>query len=460
LQRRETTRAGSTAAKSRDAKFKEETAMPTSINRLTRRNFLRSTAFVGAGAATTAIGLTPAHAAPTEIQYFYRAAWPTSEIYANWLIDEWNKKNGDRIKVTGASVDGETYKTKQTIEISSSEPPDVFYSWEGGRAGEIVKGGFAADLTDYYKKYGWDKSLNTASVSLAKFDGKPFFVPTELGASVVWYRKDLHDKLGLKVPTTWDEMMANAAKAKAAGIAPFMLSNQKKWPAQFMWSAMMVNKYGLDAYQGLIDNNIPWTDPRAVDITAMMKKLADDGMFIENFNSIDFAPAQVPWAQGKALYWYKGSFILGSFRGDKAQCCAEPIDWFPFPTMSDKKPVMSIYDEDTVMIHAASKNKDAAAEFVNWMVSPEASAKKLEIDKPYASNASTDLSHLSPMEQRLGKAMSDAGSYTFMHVDHGTPPAISDRFLDGLQGVLAGAISPQEAMEATETEAQRVRGKI
>ena len=38
--------------------------------------------------------------------------------------------------------------------------------------------------------------------------------------------------------------MANAAKAKAAGIAPFMLSNQKKWPAQFMWSAMMVNKYG------------------------------------------------------------------------------------------------------------------------------------------------------------------------------------------------------------------------
>jgi raffinose/stachyose/melibiose transport system substrate-binding protein len=434
--------------------------MLTPGNRLTRRTFLRSTAFVGAGAVTTVIGLTPARAAPIELNYFYRAAWPTSETYANYLIDEWNKKNGDRIHVTGASVDGETYKTKQTIEISSSEPPDIFYSWEGGRAGEIVKAGFAADLSDYYMKYGWDKSLNTASVSLAKFDGKPFFVPTELGASVVWYRKDLHDKLGLQVPTTWDEMMANAAKAKAAGIAPFMLSNQKKWPAQFMWSAMMVNKYGLDAYQGLIDNKIPWTDPRAVDITAMMKKLADDGMFIENFNSIDFAPAQVPWAQGKALYWYKGSFILGSFRGDKAQCCAEPIDWFPFPAMSDKKPVMSIYDEDTVMIHAASKNKDAAAEFVNWMVSPEASAKKLEIDKPYASNASTDLSHLSPMEQRLGKAMSDAGSYTFMHVDHGTPPAISDRFLDGLQGVLAGAIAPEEAMEATETEAQRVRGKI
>jgi raffinose/stachyose/melibiose transport system substrate-binding protein len=428
---------------------------------LTRRQFIHSTAVAGATVATSsALSVRSAAAAPIELRYFYRAAWPTSETYANWLIDQWNKKNGSRVHVTGASVDGETYKTKQTIELSSSSPPDIFYSWEGGRAAEIIKAGFSADLTDYYAKFGWDKSLNPASITLATFNGKKYFVPTEIGASVVWYRKDLHDKLGLTVPKTWDEMMANAAKIKAAGIAPFMLSNQKKWPAQFMWSAMMVNKYGLDAYQGLIDDKIPWTDPRAVDITAMMQKLAEDGMFEPNFNSIDFAPAQVPWAQGQAMYWYKGSFILGSFRGDKKQCCAMPVDWFPFPQMGDRKPVMSIYDEDTVMIHAASKNKDAAAEFVNWMVSPEASAAKLEIDKPYPSNASTDLSHLSEMEQRLGKAMADAGSYTFMHVDHATPPAISDRYLDGLQGVLAGAISPQEAMEATETEAERVRGKI
>ena len=148
--------------------------MPKRLDDVTRRSFLRSTALVGAGAATTAIGITPAWAAPVEIQYFYRAAWPTSETYANWLIDEFNKKNGDRIHVTGASVDGETYKTKQTIEISSSSPPDVFYSWEGGRAGEIIKGGFAADLTDYYKKYGWDKSLNSASVSRRSSTESPF----------------------------------------------------------------------------------------------------------------------------------------------------------------------------------------------------------------------------------------------------------------------------------------------
>src|SRR5258707_7919460 len=156
---------------------------------IARRRLLKSTVIFFAATAALTSAVTYASAAPIELRYFYRAPWPSSEIYANWLIDEWNKKNGDRIHVTGASVDGETYKTKQTIELSSSNPPDVFYSWEGGRAAEVIKNGFAADLTPYYAKYGWDKFLVPAGVTLATFGDKKYFVPTEIGASVVWYRK-------------------------------------------------------------------------------------------------------------------------------------------------------------------------------------------------------------------------------------------------------------------------------
>ena len=119
--------------------------------------------------------------------------------------------------------------------------------------------------------------------------------------------------------------MANAAKAKAAGIAPFMLSNQKKWPAQFMWSAMMVNKYGLDAYQGLIDNKIPWTDPRAVDITAMMKSSRTTACPSRTSTRSIPRRRRFPGV-GEGPRPGKGSFILGSFRGEDKQCCAEPID--------------------------------------------------------------------------------------------------------------------------------------
>jgi ABC-type glycerol-3-phosphate transport system substrate-binding protein len=425
-----------------------------------RRQFVKQSAALGTVAAASLGIMGAAQAAPIEIRYFYRAPWPSSEIYANWLIDEWNKKNGTRVHVTGASTDGETYKTKLTIELSSSSPPDLYYSWEGGRGAELVANGFSANLDPYYAKYGWDKSLVPAGVHLATIKGHKHFVATEMCASVVWYRPDIYQKLGLTVPKTWDELLANAQKAKSAGMAGFLLANQKKWPSQFMWSAILVNKHGLETYDAVIGNKIPWTDARLVDATAVMEKLAKDGLFEKSFNSIDVGPAMVPWSQGKALHWYQGSFNLGRFRGESPQCCVVPMDWFAMPAIGGKKPTMSVFAEDTIMIHSKSKNPDAAAEFLNWMVSKEAMTKKLELDKPFPSNVAADLSRLTPMEQRLGKAMGEAGSFTFMHVDHAVSPAISDKFLDGLQGVLAGAMTPQQAMQLTEQEAVRVRGKV
>ena len=190
-----------------------------SENNLTRRKFLATTA-AGLAASTIVSRSFGAAGKPIELRFFFRAAWPSSEPFNNWIMQQWNAKNGDRIHVTGSSADGETYKTKLTIELSSAAPPDVFYSWEGGRAAELIENGFSAELDSYYKKYGWDKRINPAGQTLATFNGKKYFLPTEMCSSVVWYRKDLYEKLGLTIPKTWEELMANAEKAKAAKIAP------------------------------------------------------------------------------------------------------------------------------------------------------------------------------------------------------------------------------------------------
>src|SRR5260370_7475333 len=110
---------------------------------LSRRKFLRSTALAGAG-LSAGLSSTRAAAGVVNIRYFWRAPWPSSDVYANWLIDEWNKKNGDRIRVNGASVDGETYKTKQTIELSSDTPPDLYYPCEARQAKDLINNGFPA----------------------------------------------------------------------------------------------------------------------------------------------------------------------------------------------------------------------------------------------------------------------------------------------------------------------------
>src|SRR5258708_38945759 len=129
-----------------------------------------------------------------------------------------------------------------------------------------------------------------------------------------------------------------------------MLANKKNWPWQFMWSAILVKKFGLDTYQGLVDNKIPWTDQRAVATTKIMQDLAKAGMFEPSFNSIDIGPAMIPWSQSKAVRWYQGSFNLGRVRGAKEKCCGVPMDFFPLRPIVGNARVMSSLPVCTIRI--------------------------------------------------------------------------------------------------------------
>ena len=181
---------------------------------ISRRTFIRASAVLGATALVATSGVRMARAAPAELRYFYRAPWPSSEIYANWLIDEWNNKNGDRVHVTGASVDGETYKTKQTIELARAIPGPLLFlgrrARQGNRQQRILRRS--------------DALLRKIRLGQVAQSGGRGAVATSTARSISCRRRcaprwsgtarTCTSKLGLKVPTTWDELMANAQKAK------------------------------------------------------------------------------------------------------------------------------------------------------------------------------------------------------------------------------------------------------
>ena len=125
-------------------------------------------------------------------------------------------------------------------------------------------------------------------------------------------------------------MTADAAKLKAAGVAPYMLANQQQWEAQFPFSAYFVNRYGLATYKGLIDRKIPWSDPRVVEALNAMAKDVKNGEYLQPINGMDFdTTAIIFWKRQQAAMWYQGSFILSKFL-NKGKL-AYPVDWVPYP---------------------------------------------------------------------------------------------------------------------------------
>lgn len=405
-------------------------------------------------------GVTTAFADEVQLKLLDRASDPKQTDYTQWLVDTFNERHKGAINVTLETIPDDDYHQKVSLVLNGPGAPDVFFSWEGGWAELMVQSGFAAPLDAYYEKYQWAKNLTPAAQKLATFNDHQWFLPYYMSASVVWYNTDLFKKYDLQPPQTWAELEHVAEVLKSNGVAPFLLANQQQWEAQFDWTGYFVNKNGATAYQDLLTRKIAWTDPRVVDAFAQMKRMVDEGWFLDGVNSMDFdGTAFIFWKREKAAMWYQGSFILSRFLDENGKLNS-PVDWFPYPKIEGAEPSVSVFAESTWMINNNSEHKDEAAELLDFLVSQEAQTQLLTRFGPFPANISVDESNLEPMVQRLGELISNYGGYTWMHIDHALGPGVAQPYLAALQGVLAGTVTPEQAAETTEKAALETQGPI
>ncbi|MDR6550859.1 extracellular solute-binding protein [Paenibacillus qinlingensis] len=136
--------------------------------------------------------------------------WPEK----NPIVDEINKKLNIDLKIQW--VPGDNYKEKLNVMAASNEFPDVFMVYTAEFAKWIDKGLFMdlkpeIDKYPNLKKYIPENQFQFMSPK-GKYYGLPYY-STDIRDSLV-IRKDWLDKLGLKVPTTTDELY-EVAKAFA-----------------------------------------------------------------------------------------------------------------------------------------------------------------------------------------------------------------------------------------------------
>jgi raffinose/stachyose/melibiose transport system substrate-binding protein len=390
-----------------------------------------------------------------ELSFFIRLSEP-GDIWPD-TIDRFNANHEGTIHVTMSYVDDTTYHTKLPILLRSDTPPDVFFSWEGGYAKDIIDAGFAEPLDRYFDQYGWTDRLNPGALSLSIYDGTKYLVPYYMSSAAVWYRPDILAEYNLSTPTTWDELLSVCQTLKDNGVSCWMLANKENWVAQFDWCGIFVNKYGVDVYNDLINRKLPWTDPRVVDALQTLKDFVDAGYVYPNPNSIGLLDGNIPFAQGDAAFWYQGSWMPQVFGMAEA-----PFEYayLQFPAFPPQTPTMEVFAEETLMIGSASTHKDEAAEFVDWVISDEIQTLRTTYGY-FPSVQGIDLSAMNPpILQELGKTMSEAGPYTYMHLDHALSQAVATEMLDSLQAVIGGAMTPEDAAASFEAAANSEMGPV
>ena len=204
------------------------------------------------------------------------------------------------------------------------------------------------------------------------FDGKQYAVPFGYYQWGVYYRKDLFEKYGIAVPTTWDEFLKACATLKSNGITPFTIGTKYFWTAAGWFDYLNLRINGMDFHQELMAGNASYTDQRVKDVFVKWRELLDPGYFIENHTSYSWQEGIPPLLQGKAAMYLMGNFLMWNV--PKSEDAAN-LDYFQFPTINPSLPKYEDAPTDIIAIPKGATNKADAKKFMAFVARADVQSK-------------------------------------------------------------------------------------
>ncbi|MBT2512541.1 extracellular solute-binding protein [Arthrobacter sp. ISL-30] len=372
-------------------------------------------------------------------------------------VDSWNKAHPDEaIKLDFFANDA--YKTKVRTAVGAGQGPTFIYGWGGGVLKSYVDAGQVEDLSGFLKENPEVKDRYLPSVlKSGELDGKTYALPNNnVQPVVLYYNKDVFDKVGARPPKTWDELMALVPKFKAAGIAPFSLGGQSKWP-DLMWLEYLVERIGGPDVFANIAANKPnaWSDPAVAEALARIQELVDAGGFINGFSSIaaDSNADQALLYTGKAAMVLQGGWIYQGMKKDAPDFVKNgKLGYTNFPTVEGGKgdPANVVGNPSnfwSISSKATEGQKKAALDYVKSGMFTEENTQAL-IDSgavPVVNGIESKLA-ASPDKDFLsfvyGMAK-DAPSFT-LSWDQALSPAQGDAMLANLDQIFLKKMTPEQ----------------
>jgi raffinose/stachyose/melibiose transport system substrate-binding protein len=377
------------------------------------------------------------------------------EAAARDLVESFNESQS-KIEVKRESLPPDQIRTVIKTRLNSNDGPDLFsYDTGPGFGGVLAKAGLVQPLDSAYDKYGWN--IYDWARARATYGGKTYGIPEQVEEVGVFYNKDLFDKLGVQPPETLDELEQIADKAKQQGVTPLAFANKEQWPAGHQFSMMVSNLIGRDGLDQILYGDGSWDSPAVVKgIDLYFRQFEDKGYFPRGVNGLDYDSGNALFYSQKAAMLPTGTWLVS----DLSQKAPFEVGFFPFPSIDGSSVAPPAGVGSGLFVNAKSRNKQAAYEFMDWLVSDETAKRQIETFNTIpAFPVDTDSVDVSPLFRQVLtdlKDSEDASAFGY-NVDVLTPSNFNEVMFTGFQEVLNGQRSPQE--QAQQLEAAWAKAK-
>ncbi|MGN6126715.1 MAG: ABC transporter substrate-binding protein [Humibacter sp.] len=366
------------------------------------------------------------------------------------LISDFEKAYPNiHVKLISAPNDTDTNRATLTTQISGGGGPDVFMGdviWPAQFGAHQL----AVPLSKYLPKSYWDTFAN-GLVAGATYNGEVYGAPFFEDQGFLYYRKDLLAANNMKVPTTWEELVSDAKTIQAKGQVKygyvFQGANYEGATCNFMEflgdaggtvlnskaDASTLNSAAatkaLTFEQSLVKSGVsPQASSTFQETQSMNAFSAGDALFLRNW---DYAYS-TSQASGSAVVGKVGVSPMPSFQGQPTPGYSNIGGW-------------------NLYVNPHSKNVAADLTFIKWMTGNDAqttlATKFSEIPTNAAVRSSSSVKSANPVlaivsQTKLIARPAQTPNY----------PEVSQAIYSNVNGVLAGSLSPQEAIQKANSQ--------
>lgn len=356
--------------------------------RITRRHLFQAGAL---GAFSLGLSACGASSAPT-ISLFQSK--PEVIPYFRDLVSAFNADHPSIHAVHDAT-------TNLSASFARGTPPDLGclnYNLEMARFQER---GELSDLSDIAKTANIAPSILDLVDQYPSYPGRTSVIPYSMMGAATFYNKDLFDKYGVEIPTTYSELLAVCEKFKSAGVTAIYLTSSDSWTL-----AQGITDYSLggaldvaDFFKKLRDLGPDANEDSEVSFSKDFKdplQKAVDLLPYTNSNAASrkYADGNVAFANGEAAMYLQGPWAITEIMSLNPQM---NLGIFPLPmTENSEDRKVRVNLDLALWVPEQGKHKEEARELLKYLIQPEISDKYnaenngfgVRADSPEVSDAS------------------------------------------------------------------------
>ncbi|MGP3914943.1 ABC transporter substrate-binding protein [Nonomuraea sp. 10N515B] len=265
----------------------------------------------------------------------------------------------------GGSEGDNVVKTR----LSTGEMTDVFWYNSGSLLQALNPAQTLVDLTG-------DPVLANVQpdyLPVVTNENKVFGVPaTALAGGGILYNRKVYDQLGLQVPKTWDEFMANNDKIKAAGITPVISTFKDTWTSQIF---VLADYYNVQAAapsfaQDYTGGKVKYaTTPAALGGFQHLADVHAKGYLNKGFGSATLDQGLKMLVEGKGAHYAMLSALLPPLLATYPQTATD-VGFFGVPGTDPAKQGATVWEPPAIYIAKTTEHLDAAKKFLAFVASP------------------------------------------------------------------------------------------